>query len=260
MRFLGLLGIFRGSFKIISSRRKIFAQTISFTVILPFSSSFLLRIFSTPDALLSKIIHNDIIFSSSQIAFLLILTLLSTSANACTAASICTGREVTFKKNILNAAPRVCLQLAVTSLRVFSAIILCSAMFSFMLLAVVVVMVGHSTVGGSVVLLALGAIYSAGLVQMASIWHLASVVPVLEEGYGFRTMARSKDLSKGKLGISIIIFFFLLNIYPPVVCTSIITREPICPWEAWPQYRLRLVTGSRALCCYPGAPRSSTPS
>lgn len=64
--------------------------------------------------------------------------------------------------------------------------------------------------GRSVILLVPAVLYLPGLVYMSVIWHLASIVSELDEDYGLQAMAKSKDLIKGKLRISVIIFFILL--------------------------------------------------
>ena len=140
MQFLGFLGIYKESYKLIFSWRKIFTQ-ITFTLILPLSFIFLIHI-QVSDLLFGKITHDakDLTetlpgtpqhqklldtFSSDWATFflfkllyfisLLIFSLLSTSAIVYTVASFYTGKEVTFKK-VLSVVPKVWKRLMVTFL------------------------------------------------------------------------------------------------------------------------------------------------
>ncbi|BAT03461.1 Os08g0107100, partial [Oryza sativa Japonica Group] len=51
--------------------------------------------------------------------------------------------------------------------------------------------------------------YIAGLVYLSVVWHLASVVSVLEDYKGFEAMRKSKALIQGKLWTASAIFFVL---------------------------------------------------
>ena len=140
MQFLGFLGIYKESYKLIFSWRKIFTQ-ITFTLILPLSFIFLIHI-QVSDLLFGKITHDakDLTetlpgtpqhqklldtFSSDWATFflfkllyfisLLIFSLLSTSAIVYTVASFYTGKEVTFKK-VLSVVPKLWKRLMVTFL------------------------------------------------------------------------------------------------------------------------------------------------
>ncbi|KAE9584760.1 hypothetical protein Lalb_Chr25g0281611 [Lupinus albus] len=130
MQFLGFFGIIKESSKIIYSWRKIFSQ-ITFTLILPLSFIFLIHI-EFSNLIFSKIRHNtsqifetqsgtpqyqklsDMItsewitfwlFKIVYFTFLLIFSLLSTSAIVYTIACIYTAKEskeVLFKKVVVN--------------------------------------------------------------------------------------------------------------------------------------------------------------
>ncbi|KAL1344403.1 hypothetical protein AAHE18_08G044000 [Arachis hypogaea] len=174
MQFLGLFGIYKESYKMIIAWRKIFTK-ITLSLILPLSFIFLIHI-EISDVLFRKIMHNSqemietpqgtpqynklsdmvssewvtfFLFKIVYFTFLLIFSLLSTSAVVYTVASIYTSREVTFKK-VMSVVPKVWKRLM-----------------------------------------------------------LASVVSVLEESYGFQAMKKSKDLIKGKMWLSVIIFLML---------------------------------------------------
>ncbi|KAE8706055.1 putative Kinase family protein with leucine-rich repeat domain [Hibiscus syriacus] len=50
------------------------------------------------------------------------------------------------------------------------------------------------------------AVYVVGFLYLTVIWHLASVVSVLEEAYGFNAMVKGKNLIKGNTLVAVVIF------------------------------------------------------
>ncbi|XP_023753625.1 uncharacterized protein LOC111901984 [Lactuca sativa] len=230
MQFLGLFGIFKESFKIIHSWRKIFTQ-ITLTLILPLTFIFLGHL-EISNSLFQDIKHTEfekdftrpgtrtynklsdtlssewITFLLFQIAYftiLLILSLLSTAAVVYTIASIYTGQELTFKK-VMSVVPKVWKRLMVTFLCMFA------AFFVYNFIAVLVMFISMAIFPFNVavvVLFVVLIIYLIGFVYMTVIWQLASVVSVLESSYGFKAMKKSNDLIKGNQGVAILIFFML---------------------------------------------------
>lgn len=228
MQFLGLFGIYVESYKIIIKWRRIFSQ-ITLSLILPLSFIFLAHI-SVSALIFSKIVHNEFrlrhfpttslyhkrlselvrsewaVFWTVKIVyfiFLLIFSLLSTSAVVYTIACIYTSREITFKK-IMSVVPKVWKRLMVTFLCAFLAFFL-----YFVLLVGALVLwsyIDDRTQVGLPILVILLILYAIGFVYMTIIWHLASVVSVLEDSYGFRAMIKSKNLIKGKLWIAVVVF------------------------------------------------------
>ncbi|PIN14132.1 hypothetical protein CDL12_13251 [Handroanthus impetiginosus] len=231
MQFLGLFGIYTEAYKLIFKFRKIFTQ-ITLTLILPLSFIFLAheevseilywRIRHTEFRLhrtkagtpkydkLSDLVSSEwaayILFKAIYFTFLLVFSLLSTSAVVYTIACIYTSREITFKK-VMSVVPKVWKRLMVTFLCAFFAF--CSYNLAFIgALYLWGTTMADSKIG-TIVFLIIVILYVIGLVYMTIIWHLASVVSVLEEKYGFKAMVKSKDLIKGKMVIAIIIFFKL---------------------------------------------------
>ncbi|KAI3442676.1 Phytocyanin domain-containing protein [Psidium guajava] len=231
MQFLGLFGICAESCKVISSLRKIFTQ-ITLSLILPLAFVFLLHI-EVSDVLFSKIVHDEIeldetrpetprsdrisavlskewtfflFFKALYFTALLVFSLLSTSAVVYAIACAYTGREVAFGK-VLSVVPRVWRRLMATFLCIFA------AMFAYNVVAVLVLVTCAIFIGntsfGIVMLVLLAIAYAVGFVYMTIVWQLASVVSVLEEDYGVKAMTKSKDLIRGKVGVSIIIFLAL---------------------------------------------------
>ncbi|XP_061348168.1 uncharacterized protein LOC133293593 [Gastrolobium bilobum] len=227
MQFLGLLGVYKESYKIIFSWRKIFSQ-ITLTLILPLTFIFLGHI-QVSDFLFGKIVHDSVqitetepgtpqqqkliemissewatltLFKLVYFTFMLIFSLISTSAVVYTVASIYTGREVTFNK-VISVVPKVWKRLVVT--------FLCTvvAFFVYNVMAVMVIIIWALTIGvrsgGIAILLVITILYLIGIMYLTVVWQLASVVTVLEDSYAFEAMTKSKELIKGKMGLSVFI-------------------------------------------------------
>ncbi|GMP79646.1 hypothetical protein CsSME_00035108 [Camellia sinensis var. sinensis] len=231
MRFLGLFGIYAESYKIIIAWRKIFSQ-ISLALILPLSFMFLAHM-EVYALLFSKIRHDeyqlrgtldgtqkhdklsDLISSEMTILWLfrlayftcfLVFFLLSTIAVVYTIASIYTTRPVTFKK-VMSVVPKVWKRLMVTFLSCFFTLFLYNvvAALLFILWAFTV----RDTDAAARVLIIMVRLYAIGFFYLTIVWQIASVVSVLEDSYGFKAMIKSKNLIKGKMWITIVIFFKL---------------------------------------------------
>ncbi|CAL0319454.1 unnamed protein product [Lupinus luteus] len=231
MQSLGLFGVYKESCKIILSWRKIFSQ-ISLTLILPLSFIFLSHIevssvlfrkilnsteqmMDTPQNTpkyqkLSEMLSSEWVtfwlFKLFYFTFLLIFSLLSTSAVVYTIACIYTARDVTFKK-VMSVVPKVWKRLMVTFLCTFF------AFFAYNIMSVLVIVIFVLTIGmhiesttGMVITGFIVITYLIGIVYLSVTWQLASVVSVLEDCYGVEAMMKSKNLIKGKIGLSILIF------------------------------------------------------
>ncbi|XP_044479570.1 uncharacterized protein LOC123206436 [Mangifera indica] len=231
LQFLSFFSIFKESFRIISSWKKIFSQ-ITLTLILPLSFIHLAHI-EISQLLFFKILHNESALEETQVGstkysklsniissewtafwlfkfayftFFLVLALLSTSAVVYTIACIYTAKDITFKK-VMSVVPKVWKRLMVTFLWSFVLLFLyhvvAGSVFVFW-----AIFLEDNTVGVliGVVLLAF---YLCGLVYINIVWHLASVVSVLEDVYGFKALKKSKNLIKGKMGISTGMFVVL---------------------------------------------------
>ncbi|KAJ8765346.1 hypothetical protein K2173_012043 [Erythroxylum novogranatense] len=232
LRFLGFFGIIKESSKIIFTWRKIFSQ-ITLALTFPLSLIFLahvqisqllfFRIFrheltlddtsvGTPSYhRLSRALSSEWalfwLFNASYFTFLLILSLLSTAAVVYTIACMYTAKPVTFRK-VMSVVPRVWKRLMVTFLWSFG-LVLAYNVVSAGVLVLWGVSLGNEGVIGIVVLVLLLILYLVGFMSITIIWHLASVVSVLEETYGIKAMIKSKNLIKGKVGVSVTIFVSL---------------------------------------------------
>lgn len=238
MQFLGLFDIYIEAYKVIYQWKKIFSQ-ITLSLILPMSFIFLAHMevyhlfFSDLKHSESQLLHthtgtakyNKIsdhidseltslwLFIIVYFTILIIFSLLSTSAVVYTIASIYTSREVGFKK-VMSVVPKVWKRVMVTFLCAF----LCFFVYnlvSFFVLVIWFVMAFstrdeiHGLANFIFVIMAI--VYVVGSVYLSVIWHLASVVTVLEDSSGVKAMLKSKDLLKGKMKIALV-FFFKFNL------------------------------------------------
>ncbi|KAK9011807.1 hypothetical protein V6N11_039887 [Hibiscus sabdariffa] len=232
LQFLGFFGILKESLKIICSWKKIFTH-ITLSFIFPLSFIFLAHIqisqlifaniLNNQDALsytqagtpgydkLSDMISSEWVafwlFKAAYFTFLLLLSLLSTSAVVYTVACIYTGKETSFKK-VISVVPKVWKRLFVTFLWSF-AIVFVYDVASGVLLLLPLAVLGFGGLGMPVFVL-LFIPYLAGLVYVSLVWQLASVVSVLEDDYGIKAMKKSRALIKGKVGVAAAVFLLLV--------------------------------------------------
>ena len=235
MRFLGFFGILKESMKIIFTWKRIFGQ-ITLALILPLSFIFLAH-FQISQLLFIKILNDqnnleytpegsptysklsDIIsseqaafwlFKAFYFTFLLILSLLSTSAVVYTVASIYTAKDITFKK-VMSVVPRVWKRLMVTFLWSF-AIVLLYNFVSVTLLYFWARYYGLYKIGIAI-FIALVILYVIGFVYISVVWHLASVISVLEDMYGIKAMIKSRGLIKGKMVAAVALFLKMTTFF-----------------------------------------------
>ncbi|KAH0683393.1 hypothetical protein KY290_021986 [Solanum tuberosum] len=238
MQFLGLFDIYIEAYKVINQWKKIFSQ-ITLSLILPMSFIFLahmevyhlffsdlkhsesqLRHTHTGTAKYNKIsdhIDSELtslwLFIIVYFTILIIFSLLSTSAVVYTIASIYTSREIGYKK-VMSVVPKVWKRVMVTFLCAFLCFFIYN-LVSFFLLALWFVwafsMRGENDGLANLIFVIMAIVYVVGSVYLSVIWHLASVVTVLEDSYGVKAMIKSKDLLKGKMRIALF-FFFKFNL------------------------------------------------
>ncbi|GFP99986.1 hypothetical protein PHJA_002142700 [Phtheirospermum japonicum] len=217
IQFLGFFGILKESYDIISSWRKTFTQ-ITLFLILPLSSVYLAHI-QISEILFRKIMHNDsdmlrsewtafILFKIGYLIFFIILALLSTAAVVYTIACIYTAKEITFNK-VLSVVPKVWKRLMLTFIWNFI-IVFAYNIVSLLLLFLGAITVAPIKIVGAVFLVVFSITYLIGFLYITIIWHLASVVSVLEESYGLKAMKKSQNLIKGKMGVSAAVFLLLV--------------------------------------------------
>ncbi|KAL4295924.1 hypothetical protein GQ457_12G010010 [Hibiscus cannabinus] len=231
MQFLGFFGIFDESYKVIFACRKIFGH-ITLSLILPLSFIYLVHM-EVSNLFFRKIINNEIeldytlsgtpkydkladlisdewayfwLFKAAYFTLYFIISLLSTAAVVYTVACIYTDRELTFKK-VIGVVPVVWKRLMVTFLCIFVAMLFYHVVM-LAVLFVLAILIGGSSLGLEASII-LAFLYLVGLLYLTVIWHLASVISVLEEAYGFNAMVKGKNLIKGNIWVAVLIFLTL---------------------------------------------------
>ncbi|XP_051139540.1 uncharacterized protein LOC127257203 [Andrographis paniculata] len=229
LKSMGLLGIYKESYRLIFRFPKIFTQ-ITLTLILPLSIIFLshnqvsnilhrriIHVSTTADDVVSSPLTVYILIKATYFTFLLVFSLLATSAVVYTVACIYTSGDVAavaFRAVVTAVVPTVWKRLIITFLCTF--FVFCTYNFVFLvtLFSVFLFFATFSDnflVGQAVVYLVLAA-YGFGFVYMSVVWQVAGVVTVLEESYGFAAMVRSKGLiNAGGMTASLTVIFLTLN-------------------------------------------------
>lgn len=192
-------GVFKESLKTVSSWRKFFSL-ITLGLILPLSFYYISHIQITEllftDILLNAdklegSLHNNIssilstkwttffLFKIGYSIFFINLALLSTSVVVYTIACIYTAKEISLTK-VMSAVPKVLKRLMDTF--IWNVVILFAYnIIAFLILSFGGVLLGPSTHAMAHFVIFFGTEYLIGLVTIPIIWHLATVISVLEE-------------------------------------------------------------------------------
>ncbi|KAL2241256.1 uncharacterized protein LOC105178380 [Sesamum indicum] len=230
LQLLGFYGILRESFTITFSKRKIFSQ-ITFLTIFPLCLLFLAHL-QVSNFLFANIIHNEealhhaqdfssisgalpseiVLFwliKTAYLIFFLALSLLSTSAVVCTVACDYTRKETMLTDVMTAVVPNVWKRLLVTFAWSFIIVLSYNVVAFLVLLPSPLVSSTSPSPARAVFSGVLFVVYVVGFVYVSIIWHLATVVSVLEQECGIEAMMRSKELVRGKVVISGGVFLFL---------------------------------------------------
>ncbi|KAL3721443.1 hypothetical protein ACJRO7_033872 [Eucalyptus globulus] len=212
LQFLGFLGVYRETSKIILKWRKIFAE-ITLTLILPLWIVFALSVFLQSLSFKTNW-DNAWKFWSIELGFfffIFVFSQLLISAVVYTVACIYATKQITFKK-IMSAWLRVWKRLMVTFLWCFALFFVYNVVAVGFLILWLVILIKFPGVPALMIALAviLLILYLVGLVYITMIWQLASVISVLEDAYGRKAMAKSKGLIKGKIGLWVWCFLGVL--------------------------------------------------
>ncbi|KAI3931711.1 hypothetical protein MKW92_025147 [Papaver armeniacum] len=125
------------------------------------------------------------IFKFMYHIFLLVLSLPSTSAVVYTIACVYTTKEIIFNK-VTGILPTVWKKLMITFVWTLVIMFLYDVL-TFLVLYMLI----------DIILVIMIIFYAIGFVYISVIWHLASVVSLLEESYGYKASLKSKALIKG---------------------------------------------------------------
>uniref|UniRef100_A0A7N1A1X0 Polyadenylate-binding protein 1-B-binding protein n=1 Tax=Kalanchoe fedtschenkoi TaxID=63787 RepID=A0A7N1A1X0_KALFE len=150
-------------------------------------------------------------FQFSYLLFLFAFSLLSTAAVVFTVASLYTSKPVSFSST-LSAIPRVFKRLFITFLWVTILMILYDLLFAF---ALVLLLVAFDMDNGLLLFVSIILLFLLFLVlhvYITALWHMASVISVLEPIYGLAAMKKSHELLKGRTKMAYIFVFGYLVI------------------------------------------------
>lgn len=231
LQFLGVFGILAEAFKILRSCLKQLGA-ITATLILPLSFVILGHTLVS-DPLIRKIQKNEdtfekqagspdanrtmalissewtrlLLFEGGYLVFLLAFSLLSTAAVVYTVACIYTGKQISYAK-VMSVVPRVWKRLMLTFLWYFLIMVGYNTAVLVALVFVIVVVGTDNTVAFGLCVVVLAAVFLAVHVYISALWHVASVISVLEDKYGIRAIQKSRDLITGKRIVAFVLIFF----------------------------------------------------
>ncbi|KAJ4982306.1 hypothetical protein NE237_033143 [Protea cynaroides] len=217
LEHLTLPEILKESVTIPKSSPKTFSL-ITLTLIFPLSFAILAHsLFTQP--LLKRIerqspsnpqLHQEwtrlLIFQFCYLIFLFAFSLLSTAAVVFTVASIYTSKPVSFTSTI-SAIPRVFKRLFITFLWVILLMVVYDIVFVASLVLLIIAVDANSLLLFLFALIVLFTLFIVLHVYITALWHLASVVSVLEPVYGIAAMRKSKELLKGKTQMAAVLVF-----------------------------------------------------
>jgi len=236
LQFLGVVGILAEAFKILRSCVKQLGA-ITLTLILPLSFAILGHTLVS-DPLIHKIERNEdtfekqagspdadrtmaliysewtrfLLFQGGYLVFLLAFSLLSTAAVVYTVACIYTGKQITYAK-VMSVVPRVWKRLMLTFLWYFLIMIGYNTAVMVTFVVVILTVGVDNTVAFGLCVVVLLAVFLAVHVYISAIWHVASVISVLEDRYGIGAIKKSRDLIKGKRLVAFVLIFFYFVVW-----------------------------------------------
>lgn len=231
LHLLNLAGVFRESSRILKSYTHLFASLAS-SLILPLcflllahhlvSFPLIHKIHKTQDLInqthdpSSPVAQHSeeqledawlklLLFFAAYLLFVLAFSLLSTSAVVYSVACIYTQKPISYRK-VLSVVPTVWKRLLNTFLWIFLLISVYHAL-AILSIRLAVYFIADSNIAlFSILLFLLVGFFVASQIYISCIWHLASVISVLEESYGLAALRRSVNLIKGKRGLALGLF------------------------------------------------------
>lgn len=228
MRNLGVVGICKEAYGILKHHARLFLS-LAFTLVLPLGAIiFCHGLISDP--LINKINRNEHeletetagssaaartqsqldgeffrlgIITFLYVVFVLAFSLLSTASIVYTVASIYTSKGLSYVK-VISVVPKVWKRLFMTFLWAHILIFLYNVAFFFIIFLLLLIEFG-TRLPVTILIYPLLILFYCLLVYIYLVWHLASVVSVLEDSYGTTAMKKSADLIKGKRWVGCII-------------------------------------------------------
>ncbi|MCD7455244.1 hypothetical protein HAX54_027456 [Datura stramonium] len=217
---LSLPSIFKESISIPKRSPQTFYR-ITLSLILPLSFAILAHSFFThpildqlsenPSASHASLWTKLIFYQFCYLVFLLAFSLLSTAAVVFTVASLYTSKQVSFS-SIITAMPSILRRLFITFIWVFLSLFVYNAVLSFFIVLMLIVFESKNSVALFLVsVFALSVFFLVVHVYLSALWHLASVITVLEPIQGLAAIKKSYELLKGKIRmVSVLVLGYLL--------------------------------------------------
>lgn len=248
---LDIFGVIKESINVVFSWKTIFGQ-ITLLHILPLSVIFLSHIWISEwlfgeilydeDLLLFTregsptyndivdLIHTEkmlfIIFTILYYIFVIIFSLISTSAVVYTIACIYTEKELTFKK-LMRVVPRVWQRLMVTFM--WSSFVVFAYNIASCFVLVFAINMDLITDGSGLLIFLVT--YLIGFAYIGIIWQLACVISVLEDISGIQAISKSKDLIKGKTMVAGTIYILVNSSFAGIQLeTVLLGPDPMQQW------------------------------
>ncbi|XP_009589786.1 uncharacterized protein [Nicotiana tomentosiformis] len=152
-------------------------------------------------------------FQFCYLVFLLAFSLLSTAAVVFTVASLYTSKQVSFS-SIITAIPSILRRLFITFIWVFLSMLVYNAVLSFFIVLMLIVFESKNSVTLFLIsVFVLSVFFLIVHVYLSALWHLASVVTVLEPNQGLGALKKSYELLKGKMRIAAVMVLGYLVIF-----------------------------------------------
>ena len=221
LQFFSIPDILRESISIPKRSPKTF-YLITLTLIFPLSFAILAHSLFThpflaqlqnPYADPSQTSHEWTVLLTIQFCYLIFLfafSLLSTAAVVFTVASLYTSKAVSFSSTI-SAIPKVFKRLFITFLWISFLMIIYNFFFVLFLVLLIIAVDTQNAFLLLFAIIVIFLLFMVAHVYITALWHLASVVSVLEPVYGFAAMKKSYELLKGRTTYaSVLVFVYLV--------------------------------------------------
>ncbi|KAL3851591.1 hypothetical protein ACJIZ3_013473 [Penstemon smallii] len=220
LQFLSISDILKESISIPKQSPKTF-YLITLTLIFPlsfailahslFTHPILSQLQSDPTSSSSSDWTKLLIFQFFYLIFLFAFSLLSTAAAVFTVASLYTSKPVSYSYTIA-AIPSVFKRLFITFLWVSLSMVVYNIVFLGFLVLLIIAVDTENVVLFLFSMVVIFLLFLGVHVYISALWHLASVVSVLEPVYGFAAMKKSYELLKGKTGVGFVLVFGYLAV------------------------------------------------
>ncbi|KAK1257269.1 hypothetical protein QJS04_geneDACA022928 [Acorus gramineus] len=220
LQFLSLTSILKESITIPRSSPRTFTL-LTLTLIFPLSFASLAHSLFTHPLLLhlqhshssSSTRRDVLLLLFYQLLYLLLLfsfSLLSTASVVFSVASLYTSKPLSFSTS-LSALPSILPRLFRTFLWVSLLMVLYNLIFAFSVVLVVIAIDADNSFLFAVSLFVSLSLFLIVHVYITALWHLASVISVLEPVCGLAAMRKSRELLRGRTRMAAALVFFYLS-------------------------------------------------